>query len=166
MNLAILVVANFSNKCLWEVHKMFGRAVLLFTLFIALSGVLIVAFAISDVNTSKQTSQQPLSNQIPNQISGQTSNNYSNQPSTRTVSVSSNKKTKSTGHILSSLKAKLLAKKFIKQPGASPGTPKLVKYNNKMVYIVPVIQNRIQVGEIDIDAKNGKNLGGAGGAPK
>jgi hypothetical protein len=149
-------------------NNMFGRAVLLFTIFIALSGVLIVAFAISDVNTSKQTSQplyQPLSNQIPNQISGQTSSNYSNQPSARTVSVSSNKKTKSTGHILSSLKAKLLAKKFIKQPGASPGTPILVKYNNKMVYIVPVVQNRTKVGEIDIDAKNGKNLGGAGGAP-
>lgn len=143
---------------------MFGRAVLLFTIFIALSGVLIVAFAISDVNTSKQVNQ-PLYQPVSNPISGQTSGNNLNQPSKHTVSVSSNKKTKSTVHILSSLTAKLLAKKFIKQPGAIPGTPKLVKYNNKRVYIVPVIQNRIKVGEIDIDAKNGKNLGGAGGAP-
>ncbi|UTB32072.1 MAG: peptidase propeptide domain-containing protein [Methanobacterium sp. ERen5] len=143
---------------------MFGKAVLLFTMFIALSGVLIVAFASSDVNTNKQVISSPCL-PVSNQISGQTYGNNLNQLSPRTVSASSNVKTKSKGHIISRLTAKLLAKKFIKQPGARPGTPKLVKYNNKRVYIVPVIQHRIKVGEIDIDAKNGNNLGGAGGAP-
>ena len=143
---------------------MFRRAVLLFIMFISLSGVLIVAFAISDVNTNKQVISSPYQ-PVSNQISGQANGNDLNQLSPLTVSASSNVKTKSKWHIISSLTAKLLAKKFIKQHGAGPGTPKLVKYNNKRVYIVPVIQNRIKVGEIDIDAKNGKNLGGAGGAP-
>jgi hypothetical protein len=33
------------------------------------------------------------------------------------------------------------------------------------VYEVPLILNNIKVGEIHIDSSNGKNIGGAGGAP-
>ena len=55
--------------------------------------------------------------------------------------------------------------KYIKQPGATAGTPELVKQDNKKVYIVPVIYQSRNVGEIDLDAYNGKNIGGAGGAP-
>lgn len=135
---------------------MFGRTMLFITMLIALSGVTIMAFAISDVNTSKQI-YQPLSNPI--------AGNTFNQVSSHSTSVSTTKKTKSTAPVLSISKVKLLAKKFIKQHGASPGTPKLVKYSARKVYVVPVIQNKIKVGEIDIDAITGKNLGGAGGAP-
>jgi len=143
---------------------MFGRAILMITVLFALSGISFMAFSIYDVNTSKQVNQ-PLYQPVSNQISGQLSSTNFKIVSTHSTSVSTTKKHKSASHILSASTVKKLAKKFIKQHGASPGTPKLVKYNGKRVYIVPVIQNRLKVGEIDIDAKNGKNLGGAGGAP-
>ena len=40
-----------------------------------------------------------------------------------------------------------------------------MKQDSAMVYIVPVIINGKNVGEIDIDANTGKNIGGAGGSP-
>lgn len=135
------------------------------TVLIALSGVIFMAFSIYDVNTFKQVNQ-PLYQPVSNPISGPASGNDFNVVSTHSSSISTTKKVGSTSHLLSVSTVKLLAKKFIKQHGASPGTPKLVKYNGKRVYIVPVILNKIKVGEIDIDAKNGRNLGGAGGAPK
>ena len=143
---------------------MFGRLILMITVLIALSGIIFMAFSIYDVNTSKQVSQ-PLYQPVSNPISGQISGNNFNIVSTHSASVTT-KKVRATNHILSVSTVKKLAKKFIKQRGASPGTPKLVKYDGRRVYIVPIIQNRLKVGEIDIDAKNGKNLGGVGGAPK
>jgi hypothetical protein len=165
MNLAILVMAKFLQKFVGRYKYMFGRTLLLITAFIALFGISIMAFSITDVNTSKQINQ-PLYQPVSHLVSGQVAGNDFKQVSTNSPSTSTIKKTGKTSHLLSVSAVKKLAKKFIKQHGASPGTPKLVKYNGKRVYIVPVIQNKIKVGEIDIDAKNGKNLGGAGGAPK
>lgn len=62
-------------------------------------------------------------------------------------------------------KAKIIAQKYIEEPDAMAGTPKTKKIGNMQVYVVPVIINHTQVGEIHIDPKNGKNVGGAGGAP-
>lgn len=61
--------------------------------------------------------------------------------------------------------AQKIAQKYIEEPGASAGTPTLSKTDGKYVYTVPVILNGTNVGEIDIDAQTGKNVGGAGGAP-
>lgn len=66
---------------------------------------------------------------------------------------------------ISATKAQEIAKKYIEEPGARAGTPKLTSIDGKEVYIVPVIDNGQQVGEIEIDAQTGENLGGAGGAP-
>ena len=66
---------------------------------------------------------------------------------------------------ISPAKAQAIAKTYIEVSGATAGTPKLVNQDGTLVYIVPVIDNNSTVGEIDIDAKTGKNLGGAGGAP-
>jgi uncharacterized membrane protein YkoI len=66
---------------------------------------------------------------------------------------------------ISSAEAQKIAQKYIEQPGASAGTPKLIKTNGQYVYAVPVIDNGTTVGEIDINALTGKNVGGAGGAP-
>ncbi len=66
---------------------------------------------------------------------------------------------------ISSAEAKKIAQKYIEEPGATAGTPKLSKIDGDYVYIVPVMQNGTTVGEIDIDALTGKNVGGAGGAP-
>jgi len=58
-----------------------------------------------------------------------------------------------------------IAGKYIEEPGAKAGTPKRIKIGGKQTDVVPVIQNGKQVGEIHIDPKTGKNVGGAGGAP-
>ena len=68
-----------------------------------------------------------------------------------------------TNETISAAKAKTIAEKYIEEPGASAGTPKLSKQDGKLVYTVPVIYNGETVGEIEIDAQTGKNLGGAGG---
>lgn len=61
--------------------------------------------------------------------------------------------------------AQKIAQKYIEEPGATAGTPTLSKSNGQYVYTVPVINNRVNVGEIEIDAQTGENLGGAGGSP-
>ena len=58
-----------------------------------------------------------------------------------------------------------IANGYIQVSTATAGTPSLVNQDNKMVYIVPVMDNGTNVGEIDIDAQTGANLGGAGGSP-
>ena len=45
--------------------------------------------------------------------------------------------------------------------GATPGTPKLVTQNGNQIYIVPLIDQGKTVGEIDVDAVTGQNLGGS-----
>ncbi len=61
--------------------------------------------------------------------------------------------------------AQKIAQKYIEVQRATAGTPKLIKTNGQYYYAVPVIDNGTNVGEIDIDAQTGKNIGGAGGAP-
>ena len=69
----------------------------------------------------------------------------------------------SSVNIISSAEAKKIAAQYIEQAGATPGTPDLVTQDGKKVYIVPVMINNTIMGEIDIDAQDGYNLGGAGG---
>ena len=71
--------------------------------------------------------------------------------------------TTTTENKISSEEAQKIATKYIDEAGATAGTPKLIKQDNKYVYIVPVMENGQNVGEIDIDAETGANLGGAGG---
>ena len=66
---------------------------------------------------------------------------------------------------ISPVEAQKIAATYISVPNAKAGTPKLLNQNGKLLYIVPVVINNANVGEIDIDAQTGKNLGGAGGAP-
>ena len=89
-------------------------------------------------------------------------NNSSVQNVQNTTSNTSNTQ-KTENKTISSEEAKKIATKYIEVSGATAGTPKLVNQDNKMVYIVPVMVNGENVGEIDIDAETGANLGGAGG---
>jgi hypothetical protein len=66
---------------------------------------------------------------------------------------------------ISSNDAKSIADGYIKEPGASSGTPKNVDIGGKDTYVVPVESNGSTVGEIHIDPNTGENVGGAGGAP-
>lgn len=65
--------------------------------------------------------------------------------------------------VISKEEAKRIAQKYIEEPGAVAGEPVLVTMDKKLTYIVPVLLNGEKVGEIYIDARTGKNLGGAGG---
>ncbi len=67
--------------------------------------------------------------------------------------------------LISTAEAQKIASNFIEEAGVTAGSPTLTKQNNQMVYIVPIIDNGQNVGEIIIDAETGKNLGGAGGSP-
>lgn len=96
-----------------------------------------------------------------NSVNHGTQQNLSSNNGTSDNSASNN----SSQAKISSAEAKKIAQKYIEEPGATAGTPKLSKIGGKYVYTVPVIENGKNVGEIDIDALTGKNVGGAGGAP-
>lgn len=66
---------------------------------------------------------------------------------------------------ITATQAQELANKYIEQAGATAGTPQLTTVNGKPVYVVPIVMNGKTVGQIEIDATTGQNLGGAGGAP-
>ena len=83
-----------------------------------------------------------------------------------TQNLNSDKTTQTTTKVaISSAQAMKIANSYIQVSNATAGTPSLVKQDNKLVYIVPVIDSGFNVGEIDIDAQTGANLGGAGGSP-
>lgn len=70
-----------------------------------------------------------------------------------------------TKNIISPAEAQQIAEKFIKESGATAGIPSLDDIDGEMVYTVPVVINGTNVGEININAMTGENMGGAGGAP-
>ena len=103
-----------------------------------------------------------------NSVNKNITNNSTNNPTgpVKQEAISINNTVNNTTHnTISSAEAKKIASKYIEVSGATAGKPTLVKQDSKMVYIVPVIINGKNVGEIDIDAKTGKNIGGAGGSP-
>lgn len=80
-----------------------------------------------------------------------------------TNNTTTNSSNKNIKNLISPAEAQEIAEKFIKEPGATAGIPKLDESNGKMVYIVPVVINGTNVGEITINALTGENMGGAGG---
>ena len=93
-------------------------------------------------------------------VQNQSNNNTNN---------NSNDSTSSAGttdqKLISASDAQSIAQKYIQEPGATAGTPDLKDFSGEKVYVVPVVLNGKTVGEIDIDAITGNNVGGAGGAP-
>ncbi len=116
--------------------------------------VVIVAAAAMVFGASNYT-HSAIDNSNPEQKDSSTDNN--------TRSNASDDSTNETK--ISPAKAQEIAQKYIEEPGTTAGTPKLIKTNGQYIYVVPVIDNGTTVGEINIDAINGKNVGGAGGAP-
>lgn len=92
-------------------------------------------------------------------------NNPTIQNQQQTISNNNTTINKTNQSIISAAEAKKIAKSYIKVSGVTAGTPTLVNQVNKQVYIVPLTSNGTNVGEIDIDAITGANLGGAGGSP-
>ncbi|WP_321422335.1 PepSY domain-containing protein [uncultured Methanobacterium sp.] len=104
-------------------------------------------------------------------VSGCTTNTNSTQNNTQNMSNQSNNNsnnannTTNSTNLISPEKAKSIAQQYVEEPGVTTGTPVLQTFNGKKVYVVPLVQNGQNVGEIEIDAVTGENLGGAGGAP-
>lgn len=73
--------------------------------------------------------------------------------------------TSSQDTVISSSQAMAIANSYIEEPGAAAGTPWLIDDAGQKIYIVPVILNGSTVGQIEIDAITGRNVGGAAGAP-
>ena len=102
---------------------------------------------------------------IGNTAKKNTTNNTTNPVTPQIVTNTNNTTDESTHTNITSTEAQKIASKYIAVSGAKAGTPTLIQQDNKWVYIVPIIDNGKNVGEIDIDAQTGANLGGAGGAP-
>jgi len=150
---------------------MFKRTVMLIFVVLAVSAITIGAYAIS---VNKDSS----GNIVPNQLIG-LGTPLINTPTGNTNIKTNNiplkvpkryttTKTNIVNHIpelniISTVEAQEIESKYIEQTGATPGIPKLVTQEGKKVYMIPVIEKKKNVGEIDLDAHNGSNLGVAGG---
>ncbi|MEL7670051.1 PepSY domain-containing protein [Methanobacterium sp.] len=100
-----------------------------------------------------------------NNSKGQQSSVTDSSSSSNSASDSDKASDNTTKPKITSEEAQKLAQKYIDVDGATAGTPKLIKTDGQYIYAVPVIDNGTNVGEIDINAITGKNVGGAGGAP-
>lgn len=81
------------------------------------------------------------------------------------INVKSSIPKKYTAPKFKSSKSRLIAQKYIKEHDAVAGKPEQYKIGGKCTDVVPVLLKGKRVGEINIDPKTGKNVGGAGGAP-
>ena len=126
---------------------MIKKTLITVVVIVAILGITFTAYGNNSKNTTN-TNNSTNSGKINVKVSNTTTNSINNSQSNITPA-----------------EAQKIAKTFIKVSGATSGTPKLVNQEGTLVYIVPVINNNTVVGEIDIDAKTGKNLGGTGGVP-
>ena len=125
---------------------MIKKTLITVVVIVAILGIVFAAYGNNNTKNSTNTSNSTNPQKVIDKVNKTTNNN--NSPTTITPT-----------------EAQKIAKTFIEVSGATAGTPKLINQEGTLMYIVPVINNNTVVGEIDIDAKTGKNLGGAGGAP-
>ena len=121
--------------------------------------VMLAAAALVFGASGNHTNSTSTSNQ------GQQSSVTSNSSSSNSISDNNKASDNTTKTKITSAEAQKKAQNYIDVQGATAGTPKLIKTNGQYIYAVPVISNGTNVGEIDINAITGKNVGGAGGAP-
>ena len=121
--------------------------------------VMLAAAALVFGASGNHTNSTSTSNQ------GQQSSVTSNSSSSNSISNNNKASDNTAKPQITSAEAKKTAQKYIDVQGATAGTPKLIKISGQYIYAVPVIANGTNVGEIDINAITGKNVGGAGGAP-
>jgi non-ribosomal peptide synthetase component E (peptide arylation enzyme) len=135
---------------------MMKKIVVTIVVIVAILGIAFAAY-------SNSNSKNPTTNNTTNTTTGTSNVNVSNATPINTQTATTSNKTQS---IISPTEAQEIATKYIETSGVTAGTPKLMNESGTQVYIVPLIDtNKTTVGEIDIDAITGKNLGGAGGAP-
>jgi uncharacterized membrane protein YkoI len=133
---------------------MIKKSIVAIVAIIAAVGIVFAAYG-GTGNNNPPNSSSNLENQ---QSSAAITSNTNTNTNTATKKVDTNK-------IISASKAKEIAQKYIEVATAKAGTPKLIKSGKTMIYVVPVVDNGQVVGEIEISAQTGANVGGAGGAP-
>ena len=133
---------------------MLKKAIISIVVVLAIIGIAFAAY--SNVNNNKT---------INNTTNNTTNNSSSPVTPVKTVTnTSNNGNTNNVETNITPAQAQNIADSYILVSNATAGTPKLVNQSGTLVYIVPVVIKGSNVGEIDIDAQTGKNLGGAGGA--
>ncbi len=132
---------------------MIGKSLIAILLVAAIIGIGYAAHVTThdNNNNTNQTSAQNLSNNINNTVT------------TPNAKTNNSQNAESGQDLISASDAQSIAQTYIIQPNAQAGTPILKEINGEQIYTVPVILNGSNVGEIDIDAQTGKNVGGAGG---
>ena len=104
-------------------------------------------------NNHKINSQNGISNKgLPNQSNSNNKRSNTKKYTTSKVNVKT-------------FNSQSIARKYIEEPNAKAGKPERYNIGGKCTDVVPVLLKGKRVGEIDIDHKTGKNVGGAGGAP-
>ena len=59
-------------------------------------------------------------------------------------------------------KAQKIAMRYIEEPEANVGIPRLKEIEDSLIYVVPIIIDNDVMGEIYIHSETGENIGGAG----
>jgi uncharacterized membrane protein YkoI len=134
---------------------MIKKSIIAIVAIIAAAGLVFAAYGGTGNNNPTNTS---------NNLEKQQTSSATITTNTNTNTATKNEKT-NTNNIISASKAKEIAQKYIQVSTATTGTPKLIKSDKTLIYVVPVVDNGQVVGEIEIDAQTGENVGGAGGAP-
>jgi hypothetical protein len=137
---------------------------------LVITGVTIAAYPVISANSQLERSNHAnLGIHINNNHKINSINKISNKglpdQSNSNVKKRSNTRQYTTFHNTKSSKSRLIAQKYIEESKAVAGKPERYNIGGKCTDIVPVLLNGKRVGEIDIDYKTGKNVGGAGGAP-
>jgi uncharacterized membrane protein YkoI len=142
---------------------MIKKAVIVLIVILAIVGL---AFASNNINTKNTTNT---TNTIPTTNTTHSTTNITHLASpvkqTNFIATKNTSQNNKSQINISKTEARNIAANYIQVSGAVAGIPTLVYQSNKLVYIVPVMENGTNVGEIDIDAQTGHNVGGAGGAP-
>ncbi len=148
---------------------MINKKVVISVGIVVLIGIVAAGYQIVTTQTPELWQPTDLKEQTPTGGTGGTgTSSGQDQSGTGGTGTSSGQDQSGTGSDavkISPTKAKEIAQSYIQEPGAVAGTPKLIKINGDLVYMVPVLLDNKQVGEIYIDPETGENVGGAGGAP-
>ena len=145
-----------------------GKVLLLIGILVT-AGVTVTAYQVT--STNPQISQSNIPNlqaqaNTDDQDNSQISDNsLQSKPHSSNDEKTNSKKYSSSKSYTKTSDSQSIAQKYIEEPGAVAGTPENYDIGGKNTDVVPVIQDGKRVGEIDIDPKTGKNVGGAGGAP-
>lgn len=146
--------------------------ILLLVLILIVASVTVAAYQVTSSNPQLEQSnsadlqKQAHKDNSQNEITDTGSdNNLPNQANSNNKRKAGAKKKTSSKSDIKTSDSQSIAQKYIEEPGAVAGKPERYNIGGKPTDVVPVLIDGKRVGEIDIDPKTGKNVGGAGGAP-